>query len=208
MNEAKPKSCPGLGQAVQYVFIAALLAVGVALHQLTSTAELVRTDTLRLHVVANSNTIEDQLTKLKARDAVLAAAAPLLEGAAAREEAAAILEENHGLLEQAVTQAIGGSQPVRVVLTRQHFPTTRYEGFTLPEGDYQALRVELGEAAGHNWFCVLYPALCLSGTEAEYDDPAENRLVFGSHEIRFALLEWLEKLDRLYNSTDNGTFEM
>lgn len=206
MNEPKSKQCPGLGQAARYVFLAVLLAAGAALHQLSSTAELVRTDTLRLHVVANSNTIQDQLTKLKARDAVLEAAAPLLAGVCAREEAAAILNENREQLVQAVTDAIGTGCPVRVILTRQHFPTTRYEGFTLPEGNYQALRVELGEAAGHNWFCVLYPALCLSGAKAEYDDPAENRLVFGEHEIRFALLEWIEKIKA--ESPDKRTFEM
>lgn len=195
MNDSKPKKCPGIGRAAEYIFIAVLLAAGVALHQLSATASMVRADTLRLHVVANSNTIQDQLTKLKARDAVLEAAAPLLAGAAAREEAAEILAANREQLEQAVSAAIGDSQPVRVVLTRQHFPTTRYEGFTLPEGNYQALRVELGEANGHNWFCVLYPALCLSGAKGEYDSPAENRLVFGNHEIRFALLEWMEKIN-------------
>lgn len=192
MNEPKPKQCPGLGRAARYILLAAI-AAGVWFHQLSSTAALVRQDTLRLHVVANSDTIEDQLTKLKARDAVLAAVEPLLTGADSREQAADILAANREPLEQAVSAAIGGSQPVKLVLTRQHFPTTRYEGFTLPEGNYQALRVELGTARGHNWFCVLYPALCLSGAQAEYDRPAENRLVFGGREIRFALLEWLDK---------------
>ena len=76
-------------------------------------------------------------------------------------------------------------------LVRQYFPTTRYEGFQLPAGQYQALRVELGQAEGRNWWCVLYPGLCLAASSlpAGYGDTAEQGLVVGEYEIRFALLE-------------------
>ena len=71
------------------------------------------------------------------------------------------------------------------------FAPRDYGSFTLPGGTYQALRVELGAAQGRNWFCVLYPALCVSGATAEYPTAAENALVFGRYEVRSALLDAL-----------------
>lgn len=62
-------------------------------------------------------------------------------------------------------------------------------GFWLPAGTYTALRIELGSAQGHNWFCVLYPALCVGSSEARYADTEENALVFGGYQVRFALLD-------------------
>ena len=64
-----------------------------------------------------------------------------------------------------------------------------YSGFWLPAGTYTALRIELGSAQGHNWFCVLYPALCVGSSEARYADTEENALVFGGYQVRFALLD-------------------
>ena len=84
---------------------------------------------------------------------------------------------------------------MRVRLVRMRFPTTHYEGFSLPAGEYDALRIELGKAAGHNWFCVLYPGLCLPSAEcAAYPKQAENRLITGKCEVRLALLDWLQKI--------------
>ena len=89
----------------------------------------------------------------------------------------------------------GSRQQVRVRLVRMRFPTTHYEGFSLPAGEYDALRIELGKAAGHNWFCVLYPGLCLPSAEcAAYPKQAENRLITEKCEVRLALLDWLQKI--------------
>ena len=117
-------------------------------------AAQVRADTVRLHVLANSDTLEDQLIKLQVRDAILAV----------------------------------------LRLETFDFEPKDYGSFALPGGSYQALRVELGEAQGHNWFCVLYPALCVSGATAEYPTPQENALVFGRFEVRSALLDALRGL--------------
>ena len=75
--------------------------------------------------------------------------------------------------------------------THRRSGATRYEGFQLPAGQYQALRVELGRAEGRNWWCVLYPGLCLAAGSlpAGYEDTTEQGLVVGEYEIRFALLE-------------------
>ena len=122
----------------------------VAAAQRGKVAAQVRADTIRLHVLANSDTIEDQLLKLEVRDAILDA------------------------LPAAVTSAATPRQAAQALRT--------------------ALRVELGDAQGHNWFCVLYPALCVAGAAAEYPTPQENALVFGRYEVRFALWDALQGL--------------
>ena len=66
---------------------------------------------------------------------------------------------------------------------------SRLQPAALPAGTYTALRIELGSAQGHNWFCVLYPALCVGSSEARYADTEENALVFGGYQVRFALLD-------------------
>ena len=158
------------------------------------TAARVRADTLRLHVQANSDSAADQALKLQVRDAVLEAAGELFAAAPdAREverRAAAALPALRRAAEGAVAAA-GQTCPVTVRLCEQYFPTTRYEGFTLPAGAYRAVRVELGAHAGQNWWCVLYPGLCLpaGSAPAQYPETDEQTLVFGQYEVRFALVE-------------------
>lgn len=164
------------------------------------TAGAVRRDTLRLHVQASSNTPAEQLRKLQVRDAVLREAETLFAAApdktAALRTARAALPRLQLTAEQAYTAAGGApGSPVRVRLVEMYFATTRYAAATLPAGRYDALRVELGRHAGRNWFCVLYPALCLGAAEgASYPTGQEQALVEGGYELRFAALEWLQRL--------------
>ena len=136
-----------------------------------------RQDTLRLHVQANSNSEADQALKLLVRDAVLETAqtlfADLPDQQVALETARAHLEDFQRAAERVVREE-GSDQAVRVYVTNMYFPTTAYEAFTLPAGRYDALRVELGEHAGRNWFCVLYPALCLSACLLYTSDAADD----------------------------------
>lgn len=160
-------------------------------------AARVRADTIRLHVLANSDTIEDQLLKLKVRDAVLAALPGTVTEAGTPAEAQQALRRSLSALQAAANQALlqeHSGQTAAVRLENYDFDARDYGEFALPGGTYTALRVELGAAQGHNWFCVLYPALCVSGATAEYPTGAENALVFGSYEVRFALLDALRGL--------------
>lgn len=163
-------------------------------------AGAVRQDTLRLHVRACSNTPEDQLRKLRVRDAVVAAAGEIFGGApdkpAALALARAALPRLQFTAEQAFWAAGGAPDaPVRVCLTQGWFAAARYGAAALPPGRYDALRVELGRHSGRNWFCVLYPALCLPAAEgASYPTEEEQALVEGGYELRFAALEWLDRL--------------
>ena len=122
---------------------------------------------VRLHVVAVSDDTEEQAIKLRVRDSVLAYLEPRLEGvqdaAGARE---LIGSELDGIRSAAETAAEG--REVSVTLGREYYPTRDYGTFALPAGSYESLRVVLGEGRGHNWWCVLYPSLCVVDEAAYY----------------------------------------
>ena len=160
-------------------------------------AAQVRADTIRLHVLANSDTIEDQLLKLKVRDAVLQEMPDILAEAENKADAVAAVRTAQRRLQKTAEDTlrrVGSAQTVAVRLEQAEFAARDYGSFRLPGGTYTALRIELGKAEGHNWFCVLYPELCIGSSEAQYKDEAENALVFGGYEVRFALLDGAKKL--------------
>ena len=154
-----------VGPIVLLVALAAVLLWGAAsLHRQDALQEKL----VRLHVIANSDSEDDQAMKLRARDAVLAQATALLEQSADRAEAMARLEESLPRLEKAAYDACGGVYPVEASLGMAEFPRKEYDGFALPAGEYMALRVIIGEGAGRNWWCVVYPPLCMAScTELE-----------------------------------------
>lgn len=120
---------------------------------------------IRLHVLANSDSQADQDLKLQVRDRILEKTAELLDGQESAPSAEAILSDNLQLLAQSAYDEIadqGYDYPVRVSLEDTWFPTRQYENVSLPAGTYRALRVVIGEGEGHNWWCVLFPSLCLS----------------------------------------------
>lgn len=150
---------------------------------------------LRLHVIAASDEPEEQALKLRVRDAVLDYLSPLLEGAADRDAARAILAcELENVRAAAETAAEG--REVRVTLGQERYPLRQYEGFTLPAGTYESLRVVLGEGEGQNWWCIVFPPLCITAVEGD-----KLRSVMGHEDygivteeegyiLRFRLIEW------------------
>lgn len=190
---------PGCRSRKAYFFSLAALGLSLILAfwltGLEATADQIRSQTLRLHILANSDSPQDQALKLQVRDAVLAQFGPELQRATDREDAAAFLERNLPEIEALAAETLercGSKQTVRARLQTHRFSTTQYDGFALPAGEYLALRIELGEAKGHNWFCCLYPAFCLGAAEAHYETPAQNELVLGNHVVKFKVLEFLE----------------
>ena len=164
---------------------------------------------LRLHVVANSDSDADQALKLEVRDAVLACAAGYLENVsdvrAAEQVLGAHLAELAGA-GQAVVREKGYDYAVRASLGTSHFPTKTYDGFALPAGDYRALRVTIGAGEGRNWWCVVFPTLCVSAA-SEWQDTAVSgglsdedvRLMAEEDEgyvLRFKCLELWDKLSQ------------
>ena len=172
------------------------LALTLVLTALTDwhqrTAARVRADTIRLHILANSDTWDDQLLKLQVRDAVLEQVTAATQYAETKQQAVQTLRTAMPDLQRTAQRTLrhaGSSQQVQCRLEEIPFAARRYSGFWLPAGTYTALRIELGSAQGHNWFCVLYPALCVGSSEARYADTEENALVFGGYQVRFALLD-------------------
>lgn len=184
-----------LAAAVALGLLTAALWQGIGFARLCAR---VRGDTLRLHVLAASDSAADQALKLQVRDAVLEAAAPLLADSADKQQALDAAADALPALEAAAVETVraaGQSCPVQAELVRRYFPTTDYaNGLTLPAGWYDAVQVKIGAAAGHNWFCVLYPSLCEAAAGGGYARPEENDLVVGDYVLRFAALEWWQRI--------------
>ena len=121
---------------------------------------------IRFHVIANSDSAQDQALKLAVRDRVLEEAQAVYPSNATLESARSALESSLTQLADAGRQVVeeqGYDYPVSAQLTQCWFPTKEYDGFALPAGNYTALRVVIGEGEGQNWWCVAFPPLCLGG---------------------------------------------
>ena len=156
------------------VAIVILLVVMMAVSFLPVHGEQEVYDTVvRLHVLANSDSEEDQALKMEVRDTVLEAAAPYLEGCTTQEEAVQSLTLHLSDLEAVAAETIvaeGYDYPVTVLLGEEDYPTRTYESCAFPAGSYVSLRVCIGEAEGQNWWCCLFPPLCLSAASAKSDN--------------------------------------
>lgn len=120
---------------------------------------------LRLHILANSDSEEDQALKLKVRDAILAETGELFGQGDSRLEVEQIALDNMDKIQKTAEKVIkenGYNYPVKCELTYMEFDDRTYDDFTLPGGYYDAVRVTIGEAKGHNWWCVMYPQFCVA----------------------------------------------
>ena len=163
---------------------------------------------LRLHVVANSDSEEDQTLKLLARDAVLELASQLLDGVSDRARAEEILSAHLNELAQAGAEALaaqGCKDQVTAEIADQWFPTREYATFSLPAGQYRALRITIGAGAGRNWWCVVFPPLCLGSVTEESVETAAGGVLSedqvslitgqdGGYVLKFRLIEWWQEL--------------
>lgn len=162
---------------------------------------------LRFHVLANSDSREDQALKLKVRDQVGALMAEKLKDADSLEDSEQIVEANLNDIEDCAAKVIsaeGYDYSVSAALENSMFPEKTYGAYTFPGGDYEALRVVIGSGEGHNWWCVMYPNLCFANSMYEVDnssgeklrevlDPQEYASVLrqGNYQVRFKLLDLL-----------------
>lgn len=135
---------------------------------------------IRLHVIANSDSEEDQALKLKVRDAIVG----YMEGQPDLDSARRYIEENLSDIEAVSEEVIaeeGYDYPARADLKVSYIPQKSYEDLTLPAGNYEALKVTLGRGDGQNWWCVIFPQLCLIGDEQEETaDGFGNKIVLKS----------------------------
>lgn len=186
------------------ILLAFVIACTAGVCNFASACGEIRESVLRLHVIANSDSEADQALKLKVRDAVLEAGNDIFDGSVTREEARARLEPQREKLEEAALKVIkeeGYDYSVRINIEEEYFNTRTYEKFTLPAGDYMAVRVIIGEGKGKNWWCIMFPPLCLPAAEGD----AEISDVLGERELkvveknpkyepRFKIIEIYEKI--------------
>jgi stage II sporulation protein R len=165
---------------------------------------------VRLHVLARSDSEQDQALKLKVRDAVLAYCAEALSDCETREDAEKRLSGMIDTLTEIADKTVkdeGFDYAASVTLGKEQYPRRQYDGLCFPRGEYLSLRVILGEGEGQNWWCVLFPTLCLGSASAkeqketfisagftagQYKIITENTGV--NYKIKFKCLEWLQDL--------------
>ncbi len=155
---------------------------------------------LRLHVLANSDSEADQQLKLKVRDAILQESDRLFQQSDSKEAAMTQMATHLSDVEQVAERTLrknGCDLPVTAALKKVEFNTRTYGNITLPAGDYDALQVEIGAAKGKNWWCVLFPSLCVpSSTNVQMEDVLtqdELQVVEQSgYDVRFKVVEWYE----------------
>ena len=159
---------------------------------------------VRLHVIAASDETAEQELKLRVRDNVLEYLTPVLDKAESPEEAQRIINGELTSI-KAAAEACAGGRSVSVTLGQEYYPTREYEGFTLPAGQYQSLRVILGEGKGHNWWCVVFPPLCVSAAEQNkaldaMSEPERGLITeTDGYELRFRIVELWGELMELLN---------
>ena len=140
-------------------------------------------DVLRVHILANSNSAADQSLKLSVRDRVVGECSSYYDGCGGKAEALTITKEHLGEIERIASDEIrshGFSYPVRAEVSELYFNTRYYDGFTMPAGWYDSLRLTIGDGKGQNWWCVMYPSLCVG---AACDDKMREQLDEGEYRV-------------------------
>ncbi|MBO5349726.1 MAG: stage II sporulation protein R [Clostridia bacterium] len=135
---------------------------------------------LRLHIIANSDSTEDQMVKYKIRDAIIEYMSPYFDGVSSKDDALTILNNHINEIYNIaldVASSNGYYYPITVSVGNFYFPTREYDTITLPEGYYDALKIELGESKGQNWWCVMFPSLCiLESSDSDFSDDSKKIL--------------------------------
>lgn len=188
-----------------------LISSIIGIYNLFQDKHILNENLVRLHVVANSDSEEDQAVKLKIKDTIVEYLQPILQSIPTKEEAMQYIRENLATLEafsNSVLERLGVQDQATVTLQPEAFSRRDYDTFSLPAGIYDALRIEIGEAEGKNWWCVVFPSLCLPATQSDMKDAAvsagfseslSNTITNKSgYRVRFFLLDCLGRLENLF----------
>lgn len=193
------------------VNVVLFLLLGIQYEKRIRLQQSISEKVVRFHVRANSDESYDQELKLKVRDAVGSEMAKLLEDASGRDECEQIILDNMQMIEtvaETVIASEGYSYEANAYLREVDFPVKTYGDYTFPAGSYEALEVAIGEGEGHNWWCVMYPNMCFSGTVYEVvdedakqalkevlsEEEYEQVLAEGNYQVQFKYLTFLNEL--------------
>ncbi|MCC8069307.1 MAG: stage II sporulation protein R [Ruminococcus sp.] len=189
------------------------MAIGIVLTvmvsclvEFKSTYDSLQENVLRMHILANSDSQEDQELKLKVRDALLESSEEIFGDCSNIDDAEAQVSQKLDLIQQIAQDVVienGYDYTVQAELTNMQFDDRTYDSIIMPSGYYDAIRVTIGSAEGHNWWCVMYPAMCVSAVSGDTQDVVEDYFdddtvdILENHEryeLKFKCVEWLEDI--------------
>ena len=192
----------------QKAVIVVLALVGlICISNLQISREIDTSQLIRIHVLANSNSEADQQLKLQVKDDVVRYLQPMLAQSHSIEESRQIIQDNLPQIAQTAChclQQAGSDYDVTMQYGRFDFPVKYYGSFSLPSGNYEALRILIGEGQGRNWWCVLFPPLCFTdsnvSSSGQYTDAVPNAEIV----VKFKSVEWVKALiETKKESSDN-----
>lgn len=157
------KKNPKIGRLLTITFLLLIYTTICAFSYVQAVSTDISNSVFRLHVIANSNSDEDQSLKYKVRDNLLEYMNNICSNCSSKEEAIELVTEHQEEFKQVALETIknkGYSYDVKINIGNFEFPTKQYGDISLPAGYYDALRVEIGKAEGRNWWCVMFPSLC------------------------------------------------
>ncbi len=185
-----------------------IFAMLLSMTQFSALCEDLRQNVLRLHIIANSDSQADQELKLKIRDRILKETGEMFSGARDLATAEALTEQNLKHIEQIADSVIkenGFSYKAKASLGDCFFETRHYDTFSLPAGTYRSLIIELGKGEGKNWWCVVFPAVCVPAAadsnlrDSVSDNSAEIAEQSNKYIVKFKAVEIYEKLKKLFS---------
>lgn len=191
---------------IEISILVALIICGVLnINTFSKQCDNIRGKMLRMHVIANSDTPEDQELKLKVRDSVLSAGKEIFDGSITSTEAKEKIEPHIEYLENVALETIqneGFDYGVNITIDNEYFNTRTYDNqITLPAGNYNAIKVIIGEGKGQNWWCVMFPPMCLPSAVAECEisdvlteDEAEIVTETEKYKFKFKIIEIFEEI--------------
>lgn len=164
-------------------------------------------DVFRLHILANSDEEYDQNLKLYVRDTILDSCSSLYDDVKTKEDAKIITKNNLPLIVSTAQKAIidkGYDYSVKACVTKKFFDTRYYENFTMPAGVYDTLQITIGEGKGKNWWCVMYPTLCVGAAtdismKEDLTDSEYEVIVADDVEYKFKIVEYFEKVTSFFS---------
>lgn len=187
-----------------------IICIFISTYNLDRSCDDIRNNILRLHIIAASDNKEDQEIKLALRDELLVKGREIFSQSQTKAEAEEKIRRELADIEKTACEFLesrgyGGGATVK--LGKAFFPTRRYEGFTLPAGYYDALRVVIGSGEGRNWWCVMFPALCLPAAEkstVSFDgiltEESRHIITEEKYQLRLWLVEKWQEIKNMYNN--------
>lgn len=206
-------------QKIKFLLLPLMIFLGMMLYLLITgevESEEIRQEVVRFHVVANSDSKEDQAVKIKVRDRLFSTIEELFADCEDGEQALEVACANKALLEQEgdrILRELGREEQVSVTVGERFFPTKNYGELFFPAGNYQAVSVSIGEGKGENFWCVLFPALCIAPAVSDEESREEMTLAVGEDgtkllqkedqisKIKFQLVEWFELLREKFTNS-------